>query len=50
MNPVDHPHGGGEGYNSTAHHPVTPWGFPIKEVKTRWLSDIDDNDKEKIIC
>ena len=35
MNPVDHPHGGGEGRPSGGRHPVTPWGFPTKGKKTR---------------
>jgi large subunit ribosomal protein L2 len=34
MNPVDHPHGGGEGRNMGI-HPVTPWGVPTKGYKTR---------------
>ena len=35
MNPVDHPHGGGEGRTSGGRHPVSPWGFPTKGAKTR---------------
>ena len=35
MNPVDHPHGGGEGRTSGGRHPVTPWGQPTKGKKTR---------------
>ena len=35
MNPVDHPHGGGEGKTSGGRHPVTPWGKPTKGKKTR---------------
>jgi large subunit ribosomal protein L2 len=35
MNPVDHPHGGGEGRTSGGRHPVTPWGQPTKGYKTR---------------
>ncbi len=35
MNPVDHPHGGGEGRASGGRHPVTPWGFPTKGKRTR---------------
>lgn len=35
MNPVDHPHGGGEGRTSGGRHPVTPWGIPTKGKKTR---------------
>jgi len=35
MNPVDHPHGGGEGKTNSGRHPVTPWGQPTKGAKTR---------------
>lgn len=35
MNPVDHPHGGGEGRSSGGRHPVTPWGKPTRGYKTR---------------
>ena len=35
MNPVDHPHGGGEGRTSGGRHPVSPWGIPAKGYKTR---------------
>lgn len=35
MNPVDHPHGGGEGKTSAGRHPVSPWGTPTKGFKTR---------------
>lgn len=35
MNPVDHPHGGGEGRTSAGRHPVSPWGVPTKGYKTR---------------
>ena len=35
MNPIDHPHGGGEGKSSGGRHPVTPWGVPTKGYKTR---------------
>ena len=35
MNPVDHPHGGGEGRTSGGRHPVSPWGVPTKGFKTR---------------
>ncbi len=35
MNPVDHPHGGGEGRTKGGRHPVTPWGVPTKGYKTR---------------
>ncbi len=41
MNPVDHPHGGGEGRTSGGRHPVTPWGFPTKGKKTRNNSRTD---------
>ena len=34
-NPVDHPHGGGEGRTSGGRHPVTPWGKPTKGARTR---------------
>ncbi len=35
MNPIDHPHGGGEGKKNSGRHPVTPWGKPTKGAKTR---------------
>jgi large subunit ribosomal protein L2 len=35
MNPIDHPHGGGEGRTSGGRHPVSPWGKPTKGAKTR---------------
>ena len=35
MNPVDHPHGGGEGRNKGGRHPVSPWGMPTRGYKTR---------------
>ncbi|WP_416862352.1 50S ribosomal protein L2, partial [Helicobacter ganmani] len=35
MNPVDHPHGGGEGKTGSSGHPVSPWGMPAKGYKTR---------------
>jgi large subunit ribosomal protein L2 len=35
MNPVDHPHGGGEGKTKGGRHPVSPWGQPTKGYKTR---------------
>ncbi len=41
MNPVDHPHGGGEGKSSGGRHPVTPWGMPTKGAKTRKRKDTD---------
>jgi large subunit ribosomal protein L2 len=42
MNPVDHPHGGGEGRTSGGRHPVTPWGIPTKGYKTRSNKRTDD--------
>ena len=42
MNPVDHPHGGGEGRTSGGRHPVTPWGVPTKGYKTRTNKRTDD--------
>jgi large subunit ribosomal protein L2 len=41
MNPVDHPHGGGEGRTSGGRHPVTPWGKPTKGKKTRSKKETD---------
>lgn len=41
MNPVDHPHGGGEGKSSGGRHPVTPWGVPTKGYKTRGSKQSD---------
>ncbi len=41
MNPVDHPHGGGEGKTSGGRHPVTPWGVPTKGKKTRGKKQTD---------
>ena len=41
MNPVDHPHGGGEGKTSGGRHPVTPWGVPTKGKKTRSNKESD---------
>ncbi|SON56070.1 50S ribosomal protein L2 [Hartmannibacter diazotrophicus] len=41
MNPVDHPHGGGEGRTSGGRHPVTPWGKPTKGKKTRQNKSTD---------
>ena len=43
MNPVDHPHGGGEGKSSGGRHPVTPWGVPTKGHKTRNNKSTDKN-------
>lgn len=42
MNPVDHPHGGGEGKTSGGRHPVTPWGVPTKGYKTRKKTKYSD--------
>ena len=42
MNPIDHPHGGGEGRTSGGRHPVTPWGVPTKGYKTRKNKRSDD--------
>ena len=42
MNPVDHPHGGGEGRSSGGRHPVSPWGVPTKGYKTRDNKRTDD--------
>ena len=41
MNPVDHPHGGGEGKTSGGRHPVSPWGVSTKGYKTRHRKDTD---------
>jgi large subunit ribosomal protein L2 len=41
MNPVDHPHGGGEGKTSGGRHPVTPWGQPTRGFKTRNIKRTD---------
>jgi large subunit ribosomal protein L2 len=41
MNPIDHPHGGGEGRTSGGRHPVTPWGKPTKGRKTRSNKETD---------
>ncbi len=43
MNPVDHPHGGGEGRTSGGRHPVSPWGMPTKGYKTRKNKRTDKN-------
>lgn len=43
MNPVDHPHGGGEGKTSGGRHPVSPWGTPTKGYKTRKKSKYSNN-------
>ena len=40
-NPVDHPHGGGEGRTSGGRHPVTPWGKPTKGARTRHNKSTD---------
>ncbi|MBF0528957.1 MAG: 50S ribosomal protein L2 [Deltaproteobacteria bacterium] len=42
MNPVDHPHGGGEGKSSGGRHPCTPWGVPTKGYKTRKQKNASD--------
>ena len=42
MNPVDHPHGGGEGRTSGGRHPVTPWGKPTKGKRTRSKNKVSD--------
>lgn len=44
MNPVDHPHGGGEGRTSGGRHPVTPWGVPTKGHKTRQKNKASNRD------
>ena len=43
MNPIDHPHGGGEGRTSGGRHPVTPWGKPTKGARTRTNKSPDKN-------
>jgi large subunit ribosomal protein L2 len=43
MNPVDHPHGGGEGKSSGGRHPVSPWGVPTKGYKTRKKKKYSDS-------
>ena len=42
MNPVDHPHGGGEGKTSGGRHPVSPWGTPAKGYRTRKKNKVSD--------
>lgn len=42
MNPVDHPHGGGEGRTSGGRHPTSPWGWKTKGYKTRTIKRTDD--------
>jgi len=44
MNPVDHPHGGGEGRTSGGRHPVSPWGVPTKGHKTRTKNKASNRD------
>jgi large subunit ribosomal protein L2 len=44
MNPVDHPHGGGEGRTKGGRHPVSPWGMPTKGYKTRWKKNPTSKD------
>ncbi len=46
MNPVDHPHGGGEGKTSGGRHPVTPWGQPTRGFKTRNNKRTDKYDRD----
>ena len=46
MNPVDHPHGGGEGKTSGGRHPVTPWGQPTRGFKTRNNKRTDQVDRD----
>jgi large subunit ribosomal protein L2 len=48
MNPVDHPHGGGEGKTSGGRHPVTPWGQPTRGYKTRKQQAHDEHDRGKV--
>ena len=43
MNPVDHPHGGGEGRTSGGRHPVSPWGMPTKGYRTRQKNKASNN-------
>ena len=42
MNPVDHPHGGGEGSTTAGRHPVTPWGVPTLGYRTRKRGKLSD--------
>ena len=42
MNPVDHPHGGGEGSTTPGRHPVTPWGVPTLGYRTRKKNKTSD--------
>jgi large subunit ribosomal protein L2 len=44
MNPVDHPHGGGEGSTTPGRHPVTPWGVPTLGYPTRKKRKQSDRD------
>jgi large subunit ribosomal protein L2 len=44
MNPVDHPHGGGEGSTTPGRHPVTPWGVPTLGYPTRKKRKASDRD------
>ena len=46
MNPVDHPHGGGEGKTSGGRHPVTPWGQPTQNNKTQNNKHTKKNNKQ----
>ena len=45
MNPVDHPHGGGEGNTAAGRHPVSPWGKQTKGYKTRKNKRTDFDDR-----
>ena len=47
MNPVDHPHGGGEGKTSGGRNPVTPWGQPTRGYKTRRNKRTSEYDRER---
>ena len=40
MNPIDHPHGGGEGRTSGGRHPSTPWGVPTRDTKLERIRDL----------
>lgn len=48
MNPIDHPHGGGEGKTSGGRHPVTPWGKPTKGKRTR-SNKRTDKDRKSVV-
>ncbi len=49
MNPVDHPHGGGEGRSKSGSHPVTPWGKGCKGTRTRTRKNLLSLKKKTII-